>query len=48
MLAVQAIKILNFCRNYNPTNGLARIPECEKEFREKCYKEIVELNNTPS
>ena len=46
--AVQAIKILNFCRNYNPTNGLARIPEEEKEYREKCYKEIVMLNNTPS
>jgi len=46
--AVQAIKILNFCRNYNPTNGLARIPEEEKEYREKCYKEIIMLNNTPS
>lgn len=46
--AVQAIKILNFCRNYNPTNGLARIPEEEKEYRENCYKEIVQLNNTPS
>lgn len=46
--AVQAIKILNFCRNYNPTNGLARIPEEEKEYRECCYKEIVMLNNTPS
>src|ERR1700685_1044540 len=39
--AVQAIKILNFCRNYNPTNGLARVPEQEREYREKCYKEIV-------
>jgi hypothetical protein len=46
--AIQAVKILNFCRNYNPTNGLARIPEEEKEYREKCYKEIVMLNNTPS
>jgi hypothetical protein len=46
--AVQAIKILNFCRNYNPTNGLSRVPEEEKEYREKCYKEIVMLNNTPS
>jgi hypothetical protein len=46
--AIQAIKILNFCRNYNPTNGLARIPEEEKEYREKCYKEIVLLNSTPS
>jgi len=46
--AIQAIKILNFCRNYNPTNGLARIPEQEKEYREKCYKEIIMLNNTPS
>lgn len=46
--AIQAIKILNFCRNYNPTNGLARIPEEEKEYREKCYKEIVMLNNMPS
>ena len=46
--AIQAIKILNFCRNYNPTDGLARIPEEEKEYREKSYKEIVMLNNTPS
>ena len=46
--AIQAVKILNFCRNYNPTNGLARIPEEEKEYRENCYKEIVLLNNTPS
>lgn len=46
--AIQAIKILNFCRNYNPTNGLARIPEKEKEYRENCYKEVVQLNNTPS
>lgn len=46
--AVQAVKILNFCRNYNPTNGLARIPENEKLYRENCYKEIVMLNNTPS
>lgn len=46
--AIQAIKILNFCRNYNPTNGLARIPEDEKEYRESCYKEIVMLNNMPS
>ncbi len=46
--AIQAIKILSFCRNYNPTNGLARIPEDEKEYREKCYNEIVMLNNTPS
>jgi hypothetical protein len=46
--AVQAVKILNFCRNYNPTNGLARIPEEEKEYREKCYNEIVMLNNTLS
>lgn len=46
--AIQAIKILNFCRNYNPTNGLARIPKEEKEYREKCYNEIVMLNNTPS
>lgn len=46
--AIQAIKILNFCRNYNPTNGLARIPEEEKQYREDCYKEIVVLNNTPS
>lgn len=46
--AIQAIKILSFCRNYNPTNGLARIPEDEKTYREKCYNEIVMLNNTPS
>lgn len=46
--AIQAIKILNFCRNYNPTNGLARIPEEEKIYRENCYRQIVMLNNTPS
>lgn len=46
--AIQAIKILSFCRNYNPTNGLARIPEDEKTYREKCYNEIVMLNSTPS
>lgn len=46
--AIQAIKLLNFCRNYNPTNGLARIPQEEKDYREKCYKEIVMLNNMPS
>lgn len=46
--AVQAIKILNFCRNYNPTNGVAKVPEQEREYREKCYNEIVMLNNTPS
>jgi hypothetical protein len=45
---IQAVKILNFCRNYKPTNGLARIPEEEKLYREKCYKEIIMLNNTPS
>lgn len=46
--AIQAVKILNFCRNYNPTNGLARIPQEEKDYREKCYNEIVMLNNMPS
>lgn len=46
--SIQAIKILNFCRNYNPTNGLAKIPDNEKEYRENCYKEIIMLNNTPS
>jgi hypothetical protein len=46
--AIQAINILNFCRNYNPTNGLARVPEEEKEYRENCYKQIVMLNNMPS
>lgn len=46
--SIQAINILNFCRNYNPTNGLARVPEEEKEYRENCYKQIVMLNSTPS
>lgn len=46
--AVRAVKLLNFCRNYKPTNGLAKIPEEEKEYRENCYKEIMLLNNTPS
>jgi hypothetical protein len=46
--AIQAIRILSFCRNYNPTNGLSRIPEDEKEYREKCYREIVMLNSMPS
>jgi len=46
--AIQAIKILNFCRNYNPTNGLAKVPEEEMKYREDCYREIVLLNNMPS
>lgn len=46
--AIQAIKLLNFCRNYVPTNGLATIPQDELEYRENCYREIVLLNNTPS
>lgn len=45
---IQAIKLLNFCRNYAPTNGLAKVPEKEKQWREDCYNEIVKLNNTPS
>lgn len=46
--AIQAIKLLNFCRGYVPTNGLAKVPEEEIAYREGCYKEIVMLNNTPS
>lgn len=46
--AFQAIKLLNFCRTYVPTNGLAKVPEEEIEFRENCYKEMIMLNNTPS
>lgn len=46
--AIQAVKLLHFCRAYVPTNGLAKVPENEIEFREDCYKEIVRLNNTPS
>jgi hypothetical protein len=46
--AVQAVKLLNFCRGYMPTNGLAKVPDEEKKYREDCYKEIVMLNNTPS
>lgn len=46
--SIQAIKLLTFCRNYNPTNGLARVPEEELQYREDCYREIVMLNNTPS
>jgi hypothetical protein len=45
---VQAVKLLNFCRNYVPTNGLGKVPEEEIKYREDCYKEIVRLNNTPS
>src|SRR5712675_68849 len=25
--AIQAIKLLNFCRSYSPTNGMAKVPE---------------------
>jgi len=46
--ANQAIKLLSFCRNYVPTNGLAKVPEEELKYREDCYKEIVRLNNMPS
>lgn len=46
--SIQAIKLLNFCRSYVPTNGLAKVPEEEKKYREDCYKEVVLLNNTPS
>jgi len=46
--AIQAIKLLNFCRGYVPTNGLAKVPEEELKYREDCYREIVRLNNTPS
>ena len=44
----QAGNLLNFCRHYVPTNGLAKIPEDEMLWREESYKEIVRLNNTPS
>lgn len=44
----QAIKLLNFCRGYIPTNGLAKVPEEEIVYREECYTEIMRLNNTPS
>jgi hypothetical protein len=46
--SIQAIILLNFCRNYMPTNGLAKVPEEELQYREDCYKEIVRLNNMPS
>lgn len=46
--SIQAIKLLNFCRAYLPINGLAKVPEEEKQYREDCYKEIMMLNNTPS
>lgn len=46
--SIQAITLLNFCRHYSPTNGLAKVPEEESEFREDCYSKIVMLNNTPS
>lgn len=46
--AIQAVKLLNFCRGYMPTDGLAKVPDEEKKYREDCYREIVRLNNTPS
>lgn len=46
--SIQAIKLLNFCRHYAPTNGMARIAEEEIIFREGCYRELIMLNNTPS
>ena len=45
---IQAVKLLSFCRNYIPTNGLAKVPEEELKYREDCYREIMRLNNTPS
>ena len=44
---IQAVKLLHFCRNYVPTNGLAKVPKEEWQYREDCYNEIVRLN-TPS
>ena len=45
----QAIMLLDFCRNYEPTkNCTAKVPEEEVLFRENCHNEIVRLNNTPS
>ena len=46
--AIQAIKLITFCRYYSPTNGLAKVPEEEVKFREDCYREMIMLNNTPS
>jgi len=46
--AIQAIKLLKFCRHYTPTNGRAKVAEEEVDFREGCYREMVMLNNTPS
>jgi hypothetical protein len=46
--AFQAINLLNFCRGYMPTDGLAKVSEEEKRYREDYYNEIVRLNNTPS
>lgn len=46
--AVQAIKLLNFCRAYVPTNGMSKVPQEERQYREDCYREIMRLNNTPS
>lgn len=47
--SIQAVNLLRFCRNYSPTNGVAKVPEEEMVFREECYKQMMELNkNTPS
>lgn len=44
----QAMLLLKFCRNYIPSNKLAKVPEDEKQYREDCYNEMIMLNNTPS
>ena len=44
----QAMFLLKFCRNYVPSNKLAKVPEDEKQFRQDCYNQMITLNNMPS
>lgn len=42
----QALLLLDFCRNYTPTKGVAKVPEEEILYREKTYKEMINLNES--
>lgn len=40
----QCLLLLDFCRNYTPTKGVAKVPEDEVIYREKTYKKMIDLN----
>lgn len=40
----QCLLLLDFCRNYTPTKGVAKVPEGEILYRDKCYNKMINLN----